>query len=234
MPERFQREEQLIGSDALKKLSACHVAVFGIGGVGGHLIEALARAGIGELTIIDGDKVAKNNINRQIVALESTVGQAKTAVMQRRILDINPSAKVNAVNEFFTKETDMDFATFDYIADAIDTVSSKIEIIRRAKQNNKMVIAAMGAGNKLNPSGFTVSDISKTKVDPLARVMRQELKKLGISGVKAVYSEEEPIMSKSAGESKASGRPAPGSISFVPPVMGLIMAGEIIKDLIGG
>lgn len=234
MSERFVREKMLIGEEGLRKLQSSHVAVFGVGGVGGHLIEALCRAGIGELTIIDGDTVARSNINRQIIALESTIGEKKAEVMMSRISDINPEAKVHAISEFFTRESDMDFSRFDYIADAIDSVSSKLEIIKRAKQANKKVVCAMGAGNKLDATGFIVSDIAETREDPLARVMRQELRKLGITGVKVVYSEEKANRIETFDENRFSGRPAPGSISYVPPVMGMIMAGEIIKDLLGG
>lgn len=232
--ERFSREEIIIGKEGVERLSKAHVAVFGIGGVGGHLVEALARAGVGKLTLVDGDDVERSNINRQMVALESTVGKPKVEVAKERINDINPVAKVETLNLFFTSESKIDFSQFDYIADAIDTMSSKLYLIEEAKRFKVPVISAMGAGNKLEPTAFEVADISETSVDPMARIMRQELRKRGVEELKVVYSKEKPVEPKSIDEKRESGRPAPGSMSFVPPVMGMIMAGEIIKDILEG
>lgn len=225
MKEENVRTEKLIGSDALARLSSSHVAVFGVGGVGGFAVEALARAGVGELTLVDSDTVASSNINRQIIALHSTVGRAKTEVMRERILDINPDCKVNIHTVFFSEETKglFNFSDYDYVIDAIDSVSSKVELIALATNAATPIISAMGAGNKLDPTAFLVSDISKTTVCPLARAVRLALRKRGINHLKCVYSKEEP---KGEGE-----RSAPGSISFVPSVMGLILAGEVILDL---
>lgn len=229
--ERFSRTELLIGSDGLQKLKNAHVAVFGVGGVGGYVVEALARSGIGGLTLIDPDKVSISNLNRQIVALMSTVGQYKTHAAKARVLDISPECNVETLEIFYMPETDcVDFSTFDYVVDAVDTVSAKLAIIQRASAANVPVISAMGAGNKLDATRFEVSDIAKTSVCPLARVMRRELKKRGIDHVKVVYSKEEP---KSSGlMDEDSGKMVPGSIAFVPSVAGLIIASEVIKDLI--
>ena len=189
----FSRSKILLGDGGLEKLAAARVAVFGIGGVGGYAVEALARSGVGELDLIDNDKVSPSNVNRQIIALGSTLGRYKTEVMRERIADINPQCKVNVHNLFFLNSTAhmLDFSQFDYVLDAIDTVAGKIEIIAQAKSAGAPVISCMGAGNKLDPTRFEVADIEKTAVCPLARVMRRELKKLGISGVKVVYSKEE-------------------------------------------
>lgn len=238
MSHRFSREELIIGSENLKKLQKARVAVFGAGGVGSYVIEALARSGIGALDIIDGDTVSLTNINRQLIALESTVGSNKTEVARDRVLEINPECKVRAVSLFFTPEDDggLDFAEYDYIADAIDTVSSKIELIRRAKAAGTPIISCMGTGNKLDPMAFKATDISKTSVCPLARVMRRELKKRGIDHVKVVYSEEIAVTPLPAADDDikgTAGRPTPGSMSFVPGAAGLLIAGEIIKDLTG-
>ncbi len=237
MSHRFSREELLLGPEGLEKLKHAHVAVFGAGGVGGYTIEALARSGVGALTIVDGDRVSLTNVNRQIIALESTVGRLKTEAERERVLEINPDCRVLALPLFFTAENagEIDFAQFDYVADAIDTVSSKIELIRRAKEAHVPVISCMGAGNKLDPMAFRVADISKTSVCPLARVMRRELKKRGIGSVKAVFSTEEaktPLPGADSGVKGTAGRPAPGSLAFVPSVAGLLMAAEIVKDLI--
>ncbi len=214
-----------MGEEALKKLSQKRVAVFGIGGVGGFAAEALARGGVGSLELIDSDKVDYSNINRQIIALVSTVGQYKTEVMKKRIEDINPSASVTAKNIFFLPETasEFDFSSYNYVVDAIDTVTGKIMLCEAAQKANVPIISAMGAGNKLDPSAFKAADIYDTKVCPLCRVMRRELKKRGIQKLKVVYSEEEPLKNDSG---------VPASCSFVPGVMGLIIAGEVIKDLI--
>ncbi|MBQ7835160.1 MAG: tRNA threonylcarbamoyladenosine dehydratase [Ruminiclostridium sp.] len=237
MDERFSRAELMFGSEAMEKLKNARVAVSGIGGVGGYTAEALARGGIGALDLIDNDDVSVSNINRQIYALDSTVGKLKVEAAKARIHDICPDTVVNAHACFFMPETahEFDFSVYDYVVDAIDTVTGKLEIIKRAKAAGVPVITAMGAGNKLDPTMFRVSDISKTKVCPLARVMRYELKKLGISGVKAVYSEEEPIKPAENPDDPQSEfrRSIPASNSFVPPVAGLIMAGEVIKDIAG-
>lgn len=225
------RTELLLGRGASERLCRSHVAVFGVGGVGGFAAEALARAGVGEITLVDSDEVSPSNINRQIIALHSTVGCAKVDVMRERILDINPDAKVNALKFFYSEETKgkIDFSAFDYVVDAIDSVKSKIDLIYTAKSHGVQIISAMGAGKKLDPTAFEVSDISKTSVCPLARAVRTGLKKLGITSLKVVYSKETPTLSPiDAPESDG----APGSVSFVPSVMGLIMGGEVIKDLI--
>ena len=226
----FTRTEMLIGAAALEKLNKARVAVFGVGGVGGYVVEALARAGVGTLDLIDNDCISESNINRQIIALYSTVGQMKTEAMAKRIKDINPCAVVNVHNLFFLPETPFDFSVYDYVVDAIDTVSGKIAIIERATALGVPVISSMGTGNKLGDMPFEVADITKTSVCPLARVMRRELKKRGVENVKVVYSKEEPKCPKTpvlAGE-----KPVPASISFVPPMAGLTIAGEVIKDLI--
>ena len=228
----FSRTEALIGKEGLEKLKNARVAVFGIGGVGGYVVEALARSGVGELTLVDSDRVSESNINRQIIALQSTVGEYKTEVMKKRVEDINPTIRVIVKNIFYLPETagEFDFSCYDYVVDAVDTVTAKLSIIERAKEANVPVISSMGTGNKLDASAFKVADIHKTSVCPLAKVMRRELKKRGIDKLKVVYSEEEP---KSKGvEGEKNGKPAPASISFVPPVAGLILAGEVVKDLI--
>ena len=220
---QFERTELLIGEEAVKKLEKAHVAVFGIGGVGGYVTEALARSGVGELTIVDKDKVDITNINRQIIALHSTLGKPKVAVMEERLKDINPDIKVNAKELFFLPDTadQFDFEEYDYIVDAVDTVTAKLAIVEKAHRESTPVISAMGAGNKLDPSKFEVTDISKTSVCPLARVMRKELKARGINHLKVVYSTEEP---KQRSDTVAS-------IATVPSVCGLLLASEVIKDL---
>ena len=226
MENQFSRTETLIGSSALEKLSNARVAVFGIGGVGGYVVEALARAGVGSIDLIDNDNINITNINRQIIALHSNIGESKVEVAKERILDINPNIKVFTHKLFFTPETskNFDFTKYDYIVDAIDSVTGKIELVIKAQENNVPIIASMGTGNKLNPEMFEIADIYKTSVCPLAKVMRTELKKRGIKKLKVVYSKELPI--------KHNGQKIPASISFVPPVAGLIIAGEVIKDLI--
>lgn len=207
------------------------VAVFGVGGVGGYVVEALARSGVGGLTLIDPDRVSESNINRQIIALSSTVGQYKTHAAKARVMDIHPDCKVETLEIFYSPDvTDFDFSPFDYVVDAVDTVSAKLAIVERAKSANIPVISSMGAGNKLNPTLFEVSDIAKTSVCPLARVMRRELKKRGIDHVKVVYSKEEPLPARTVDEE--SGKAIPASIAFVPSVVGLIIAAEVVKDLI--
>lgn len=232
IPERLSRIGMMLGEDGIDKLRAARVAVFGIGGVGGFAVEALARSGVGTLDLIDSDTVAESNLNRQIIALHSTLGQYKVDVMAGRIHDINPEAEVNAHRCFFLPETagGFDFTQYDYVIDAIDTVTGKIAIIEKARAAGVPVISAMGAGNKLDPTALRVADISKTSVCPLARVMRYELRKRGIKGVKAVYSEEQPF---AASAQTPHGKPAPASNAFVPSVMGLIIAGEVIKDIAG-
>ena len=229
---RFERTALLIGEENVEKLKKAHVAVFGIGGVGGYVVEALCRSGVGTLTLIDKDTVSESNINRQIIALSSTVGRLKTDVAAERAKQINPDICVHTKNVFYLPETEkeFDFSTFDYVVDAIDTVSGKLSIIQRSTEAKVPVISSMGTGNKLDPTAFKVADISKTSVCPLARVMRRELKKRGIERVKVIYSEEEPKDSKAVDEK--SGKTIPASIAFVPSVAGLIIAGEVIKDLI--
>ncbi len=221
----YDRTARLLGIGAVKRLSASSVAVFGIGGVGGHTAEALARSGVGRLLLVDADTVDKTNLNRQIIALRSTVGKSKAAAMRERILDINPDCRVSIIERFYPFELSLD--GFDYVADCIDTVSSKLELISRCSAASVPVISCMGTGNKLDASAFRVADISETSVCPLARVMRYELKKRGITGVKCVFSPEKPL-------EPLSGDPrTPASVPFVPGVAGLIMAGEIIKALCG-
>lgn len=249
MLDQFSRTELLLGKAAMDKLSGSRVAVFGIGGVGGYVCEALVRSGVGAFDLIDNDKVCLSNLNRQIIATRKTVGQYKTEVMKERILEINPDADVRVRNEFFLPENadTFPFEEYDYVVDAVDTVTAKIEIIMRAQDKGIPVISSMGAGNKLDGSAFRVADIYKTKVCPLAKVMRRELKKRGVKELKVVYSEEEPMrphncteagsrsedMCISEEESKPTGRrDIPGSVAFVPSVAGLIIAGEVIKDLI--
>ena len=223
----------LIGTDAIEKLSGSRVAVFGVGGVGGYVVEALARAGVGAIDLIDNDTVSVSNINRQIIALNSTVGRLKTEVMRERILDINPDAKVNCINKFVLPENidEFDFDAYDHIVDAIDTVSGKLAIIEKAYFLGKPVISSMGTGNKLDPTRFQITDINKTSVCPLARVMRYELKKRGVKKLKVLFSDEEP-MKPSHEYKNEKGKAIPASISFVPSTAGLIIASQVIKDLI--
>ena len=230
MNETFQRTEMLLGPSAMEHLSHCRVAVFGIGGVGGHLTEALARSGVGALDLIDADVVALSNLNRQIIALRSTLGMAKVEVAASRIADINPDCRVTVHKIFFSPDTagEFDFTQYDYVADAIDSVPGKVQLIESAKAAGVPIICAMGAGNKLDPTRFEVADIHRTSVCPLARVIRRECRQRGITGVKVVYSREEPVRPDTEKER------APGSTAFVPAVAGLIMAGEIVKDLIKG
>lgn len=229
---QFSRTALMIGEEGLEKLKRARVAVFGIGGVGGYVVEALARSGVGSLELIDKDVVSVSNINRQIIALHSTVGRYKTEVAAERARDINPDIVVTVRNTFYLPETagGFDFTAYDYVVDAIDTVSGKIALIEQAQKSGTPIISCMGAGNKLDATAFEVADISKTSVCPLARVMRRELKKRGIEHVKVVYSKEEPRESKAQDEE--SGKPIPASIAFVPSVAGLIIAGEVIKDLV--
>ena len=231
MDNRFEREEMLIGKDALCRLKSARVVLFGVGGVGAAAAEALARGGIGEIALIDNDTVSITNINRQLCALTSTVGRLKVDVVAERILDIDPTIKVERYPIFFLPDTEFDLSGYDYIIDAIDTVSAKIEIAVRAKACGVPVISCMGTGNKLDPTAFCVEDLAKTSGCPLARVMRRELKQRGISHQKVVYSTEAPKkVDTSAIE--AGGKHPPASISFVPPVAGFIAAGEVIKDIL--
>ena len=226
------RTAALIGEEGLHRLKNARVAVFGIGGVGGHLAEALARAGVGHIHLIDRDTVSLSNINRQAVALHSTVGRPKAEVMAERIRDINPDCRVESSVCFYLPENanEFDLSRYDFVADCVDTVAAKLELAVRCQKVGTPLISAMGAGNKLHPEAFRISDISKTETDPLARVMRRELKKRGVKKLLCVWSDESPIPANIVGD---DGRPAPASISFTPSAMGLIMAGEIIRTLSG-
>lgn len=235
MNNQFLRTEMLIGKDAVEKLNNSRVAVFGVGGVGGYVVEALSRAGVGNIDIIDNDTISVSNLNRQIIALNSTVGKNKVDVLKARLLDINPNLKVETYKCFFTRNTEFDFSKYDYVVDAIDMVVGKLELITRAKSANVPIICSMGTGNKMNPTMFEVADISKTSVCPLAKVIRQELKKRRIKKVKVVYSKEmplKPIVTEDMDVETKGGRIAPASNSFCPAVAGLIIASEVIKDLI--
>lgn len=236
--EIFIRTSQLLGEDGFTKLTDSAVAVFGLGGVGSHCAEALARSGIGTLFLIDSDTVAPSNINRQSIALISTIGKKKTDVLKEKIADINPDCKVYLCDSFVLPENiDEVFSACpgkpDYIIDAIDTVSAKLALVSYAKEHDIRIISSMGTGNKLHPEMFKIADITKTSVCPLCRVMRRELKKREICKLKVLYSEETPHAPQAEGEQKSSGRPAPASIAFVPPVAGLLIAGEVIRDLSG-
>lgn len=239
MDNQFSRTQLLLGKDAMNKIKNIRIAVFGIGGVGGYVVEALARTGINKFVLIDNDTVSISNINRQIIATHSSIGRYKCDVMKERILDINPNAEVEIHNTFFlpSNKDEFDFKSYDYVVDAVDTVAAKIAIVECSTKNNIPVISAMGAGNKLNPNMFEVTDIYKTRVDPLAKVMRTELKKRKIKSLKVVYSKEKPlkpIVSECGiGESntKTSRRSIPGSNAFVPSSAGLLIASEIIKDI---
>ena len=233
MLNQFSRTELLLGKEAMEKLGHSRVAVFGVGGVGGYVCEALVRSGVGAFDLIDDDKVCLTNLNRQIIATRKTVGKYKAEVMRDRILEINPEADVRIHKCFFLPENadDFPFGEYDYIVDAIDTVTSKLILIEEAKKAGTEVISSMGTGNKFDPTRFEVADISKTSVCPLAKVMRKELKVRGIRGVKVVYSKELP--QKPAESQETGKRQIPGSLSFVPPVAGLILAGEVIRHIAG-
>ena len=250
MLNQFSRTELLIGQEGMNCLRNARVAVFGIGGVGGYVVEALARSGVGTLDLVDDDKVCLTNINRQIIATRKTVGKYKVDVAKERVLEINPDATVNTYKTFYLPETaeQFDFSQYDYVVDAIDTVSGKIQLVVQANSKGVPVISSMGAGNKMDPTAFMVEDISKTSVCPLAKVMRRELKKRGIEHLKVVYSKEKPLVPSVDTENSCSTncicppgtertctqrRQIPGSNAFVPSVVGLIIAGEVIKDLIG-
>ncbi len=264
MSEAFSRTEKLLGPEAMERLAQARVAVFGLGGVGGYVVEALARSGIGALDLVDMDTVAESNLNRQILALHSTLGLPKVEASAARVRDIHPACTVRTWPVFYLPETrgQFDFTAYDYVVDAIDTVSGKIALVLQAREAGVPIILAMGAGNKLDPTGFRVADLAQTKVCPLAKVMRHELGKRGITHVKVVYSEEAPLRPREedlsaapagmpkeavlepAGEDGASAAPAPktpahpkqtpGSVAFVPSVMGLILASEVVKDLAQG
>lgn len=257
MREQFSRTELLLGSEAMDRLAAARVAVFGIGGVGGHVVEALARSGVGALELIDSDMVSVSNLNRQLIATHSTIGRYKVDVMAERIRDINPQAAVQVHRCFFLPENaeQFPFAAYDYVVDAVDTVTAKLELILKAQAAGVPVISSMGAGNKLDPSAFQVADIYQTSVCPLAKVMRRELKKRGVKSLKVVYSQEPPLIpggaalkahdaAADAGQLRGTDAPlteeppkgrrsVPGSVAFVPAVAGLIIAGEVVKDLAG-
>ena len=235
MQEQFLRTQMLLGTEALERLRKARVAVFGIGGVGGYTVEALARSGVGQLDLVDNDTVSVSNINRQILATHSTVGMPKVEAAKARILDINPDCVVRTHQIFYTPETagQFDFTRYDYIVDAIDTVTGKLQLVQRACEAGTPIICCMGTGNKLDASAFQVADISKTSMCPLARIMRKELSKRGIRHLKVVYSQEEAL-SPTGWEEEAAAlgkRQIPGSVAFVPGAAGLILAGEVIKDI---
>lgn len=249
MEGAFSRTALLIGEEGLKKLASARVAVFGVGGVGGYTVEALARSGVGFMDLIDDDKVSVSNINRQIIATTQTVGKYKVDVAKKRVLDINPRAVVHTHQTFYTPQTagQFDFSQYDYVVDAIDTVTGKIELVMQAQAAKTKIISSMGAGNKLNPAAFEVADIYKTSVCPLARVMRQELRKRGVQHLKVVYSKEPPLTPiegiaqaeeplplcvQGSSQTLVRKKQVPGSMSFVPSVAGLIIAGEIVRDLL--
>jgi tRNA A37 threonylcarbamoyladenosine dehydratase len=235
MNEQFIRTRMLLGDEAMERLQKARVAVFGLGGVGGYTVEALARAGIGQLDLIDSDTVSISNLNRQILATRSTVGMEKTEAARLRVLDINPDCVVRSHNVFYTPETAdrFDFTQYDYIVDAIDTVTGKLALVQRAHDAGTPIICCMGTGNKLDAAAFQVADISKTSMCPLARIMRKELGKRGIKHLKVVYSQEEALTPTGWEEEAAAigKRQIPGSVSFVPGAAGLILAGEVIKDI---
>ena len=237
MLEQFLRTEMLLGSEALTRLQSARVAVFGLGGVGGYVVEALARSGVGSLDLIDSDTVSVSNLNRQILATHSTVGMLKVDAARQRVLDINPACNVKTWPVFYTPDTadSFDFTQYDYIVDAIDTVTGKLALVERAKAAGTPIICCMGTGNKLDASAFQVADISKTTMCPLARVMRKELTKRGIRHLKVVYSQEEALTPTGWEEEAAAlgKRQIPGSVAFVPGAAGLLLAGEVVRDLAG-
>lgn len=250
MLDQFSRTQLIYGKEAMDKLARSHVVVFGIGGVGGYTVEALVRSGIGEITLVDDDRVCLTNLNRQLFATRKTVGRYKVDAAEERLLEINPKVKINKVNAFYTPENsaDFDLAKYDYVVDAIDTVTGKIELVLQSKKSGVPIISSMGAGNKVKPSLFEVADIYETSVCPLARVMRYELRKRGVDSLKVVYSKEKPIAPiddmtiscrtncicpPGTARKCTQRRQVPGSTAFVPSVVGLIIAGEIINDLTG-
>lgn len=237
MGTKFDRTKRLLGEEAMIKLKNAHVAVFGIGGVGGHAADALVRSGIGEITIVDSDEIAESNINRQLIATTKTVGRKKVDVMKEHLLEINPDVQVHVYDCFFLPETkgQFDFTKYSYVIDAVDTVTAKLALVEACEEAGVSIVSSMGAGNKLDPTAFEVADIYKTSVCPLAKVMRRELKKRNIKHLKVVYSKELPMEAKEdegfvSDEARAR-RAVPGSIAFVPSVAGLILAGEVIKDI---
>ena len=236
MENQFSRTERLLGKENMEKLAAARVCIFGIGGVGGYVAEALARSGVGHLELVDNDVICLSNLNRQIIATHETLGQYKVDVMKERILSINPTAEVTVYKCFYLPETraQFDFTNYDYVVDAIDTVAGKIALVLQAEESGTPIISSMGAGNKLDPAAFQVADIYQTTVCPLAKVMRKELKKRGVKKLKVVYSKEQPVAVQNDEESLLSSprRSIPGSIAFVPSVAGLIIAGEVVKDLV--
>ena len=233
MEDMFSRTRMLLGDAAMDRLQNARVAVFGVGGVGGHVVEALTRSGVGALDLIDSDRVELSNLNRQIIATQGTLGMLKVDAAKARVLSINPDCQVQTHPIFFLPETadQFDFTQYDYVVDAIDTVAGKLQLIEAAKAAGVPVISSMGAGNKLDPTAFRVADIDQTSVCPLARVMRRELRKRGIEHVKVVYSTE-PALSPAPADEETGRRSTPGSVAFVPAVAGLVLAGEVIKDLI--
>ena len=233
MEDMFSRTRMLLGDAAMDRLKRARVAVFGVGGVGGHVVEALTRSGVGALDLVDSDRVELSNLNRQIIATQGTLGMLKVDAAKARVLSIDPDCQVVTWPIFFLPETadQFDFTQYDYVVDAIDTVAGKLQLIEAAKAAGVPVISSMGAGNKLDPTAFRVADISETSVCPLARVMRRELRKRGIEHVKVVYSTE-PALSPAPADEETGRRSTPGSVAFVPAVAGLVLAGEVIKDLI--
>lgn len=234
MDNQFSRTELLLGAENMERLGRARVAIFGIGGVGGYCLEALARSGVGTLDLIDNDKVCLTNLNRQIIATRSTIGQYKVDAARNRVLEINPKAQVNVYRTFYMPDTaeQFDFSQYDYVVDAIDTVTGKIALVEQAQRAGTPIISSMGAGNKLEAAAFQVADIYETSVCPLAKVMRRELKKRGVKRLKVVYSQEMPLVpAETTEEAPGSRRQIPGSNAFVPSVVGLIIAGEVVKDL---
>ena len=238
MDKAWERTARLIGNENVERLQKARVILFGVGGVGSYAAEALARCGVGSLTLVDHDVVDQTNLNRQLVALHSTIGRPKTEILKARILDINPSATVDAVQCFYDADTALqfDFKAYDYIIDAVDTVTAKLLLIENAARAGTKIISSMGAGNKLNPAAFEVADIYSTSICPLARVMRRECRKRGINALKVVYSKEEPrksaVTEQEGGKAGAATKQAPGSISFVPSAAGLVLAGAVVRDLL--
>lgn len=232
----YSRTKFLLGEDGMKKLHTAHIAVFGLGGVGGYVVEALARSGIGTLTLVDHDIISITNLNRQLLATQTTIGTDKCLAAQQRVNAIDPQIRVNAIKEFYLPKTaaHFDFSQYDYVVDAVDTVTAKLSLIQAAKAANVPIISCMGTGNKLDPTQFQITDISKTSVCPLARIMRKECAKRGLKNVKVLFSTEDPIspIAESAEELPEGRRALPGSVAFVPSVAGLIIAGEVIKDII--
>ena len=234
MEDMFSRTRMLLGDEAMERLARARVAVFGVGGVGGYVVEALARSGIGALDLIDSDRVVLSNLNRQIIATRNTLGMLKVDAAKARVLSVNPDCAVRTWPVFYLPETadQFDFSQYDYVVDAIDTVAGKLQLIEAAKAAGTAVISSMGAGNKLDPTAFRVADIAETSVCPLARTMRRELRKRGVEHVKVVYSTE-PALSPTPADEPTGRRATPGSVAFVPAVAGLIIAGEVIKDIAG-